>query len=123
MELSTVAVTQGSPMVDVGPMGIPVVEMKPLSPVVPLPESISGNLKKEADAAMAKIARQKKKRKPAKKKAITHDRTKMSQELFGACIDTPYWPEIKRCLKMHRKAGLSSLLMEASPSLRAIFGS
>ena len=109
-------------MVDVGPMGIPVVEMKPLSPVVPLPESISGNLKKEADAAMAKIARQKKKRKPAKKKAITHDRTKMSQELFGAGIDTPDWPAVKRFLKMHRKAGLSSLLMEASPSLRAIFG-
>ena len=91
--------------------------------VVPLPEEISSGLKKQADAAMSKIEKQKK-RKPAKKKhrAITHDKTKMSMELFGAGIDTPDWPVVKRFLKMHRETGLSVLLMEASPVLRTVFG-
>ena len=91
--------------------------------VVPLPAEISSKLKARSDAVMDKIEKQKRKRKPAKKKAaITHDRTKMSLELFGAGIDTPDWPRVKRFLKMHRKKRLSALLMEASPVLRSIFG-
>jgi hypothetical protein len=93
------------------------------SRVVPLPAEISDGLKRQAGAAMSQIKKlKKKKRKPAKKRAITHDKTKMSMELFGAGIDTPDWPMVKRFLKMHRKKGLGFLLMEASPVLRSFFG-
>jgi hypothetical protein len=103
-------------------MGIP--SASPVSSTaVPLPSSISDGLKRQAGAAMAQIKKLKKrKRKPPKKRAITHDKTKMSMELFGAGIDTLDWPMVKRFLKMHRKKGLGALLMEASPVLRSFFG-
>ena len=92
--------------------------------VVPLPDGISADLKKQADVAMSKIRKLKKKKKSVKKKpkAITHDKTKMSQDLFGAGIDTPDWPTVKEFLKKYRKTMLSPLLIEASIALRTIFG-
>jgi Sigma-70, region 4 len=91
---------------------------------VPLPDAISEDLKKMVAAEMDKIAEQKKKlaKKKKKRKAITHDKTKMSRELFGAGIDTPDWPRVKRFLKQYKHLGLSSLLVEAGATLRLMFG-
>ena len=91
--------------------------------VVPLPDDISIKLKRQAETAMSKIAKSKKRGRPPKKLLkITHDRTKVSRELFGAGIDTPDWPEVKRFLRRHPKVGLPSLLVDTSPVLRDFFG-